>query len=109
RPPTPPPFPYTTLFRSDSAGPRVPVDGEVGDAAGVSPGAGEPRRGGIGALVRVGGLIWFNVRVAARILRSGGRAGAVVAVHDWMGAVAGILCRVLGRTPVVFHVHTCEH
>src|SRR5690606_23563382 len=95
--------------RRDSAGPRVPVDGEVGDAAGVSPRAGDPGRGGIGALVRVGGLIWFNVRVAARILRSGRRAGAVVAVHDWMGAVAGILCRVLGRTPVVFHVHTCEH
>ncbi|MFC6679590.1 glycosyltransferase family 4 protein [Nonomuraea ferruginea] len=55
-------------------------------------------------------MVVFNVRVAARILRGGGRrSGAVVAVHDWMGCIAGILCRVVGRMPVVFHVHTCEH
>ncbi|MDA0632104.1 glycosyltransferase family 4 protein, partial [Nonomuraea sp. MCN248] len=59
-------------------------------------------------LVRIAGLLAFNVRVAARVLR-GGRSGAVVAVHDWMGCLAGILCRLLGRMPVVFHVHTCEH
>jgi glycogen(starch) synthase len=60
-------------------------------------------------LRRIAGLITFNVRVAARILRAGGRSGAVVAVHDWMGCIAGILCRLAGRMPVVFHVHTCEH
>ncbi|MET8007977.1 glycosyltransferase family 4 protein [Nonomuraea glycinis] len=60
-------------------------------------------------LRRIAGLITFNVRVAARILRAGGRSGAVVAVHDWMGSIAGILCRLAGRMPVVFHVHTCEH
>ncbi|MCC5579027.1 glycosyltransferase family 4 protein [Microtetraspora sp. AC03309] len=62
-----------------------------------------------GPLVRIAGLLAFNVRVAARILRGGARSGAVVAVHDWMGCLAGILCRLLGRMPVVFHVHTCEH
>ncbi|GGP07181.1 glycosyltransferase family 4 protein [Nonomuraea glycinis] len=60
-------------------------------------------------LRRIAGLVAFNVRVAARILRAGGRSGAVVAVHDWMGCIAGILCRSAGRMPVVFHVHTCEH
>jgi glycogen(starch) synthase len=60
-------------------------------------------------LVRIAGLIAFNVRVAARILRAGGRSESVVAVHDWMGCIAGILCRLVGRMPVVFHVHTCEH
>jgi glycogen(starch) synthase len=60
-------------------------------------------------LARIAGLIVFNVRVAARILRAGaGRPGSVVVVHDWMGCLAGILCRVLGRAPVVFHVHSRE-
>ncbi|MDH2425629.1 glycosyltransferase family 4 protein [Sphaerisporangium sp. TRM90804] len=60
-------------------------------------------------VARVIGVLVFNVRVAARILRAGaGPSGSVVAVHDWMGCVAGILCRVLARTPVVFHVHTRE-
>ncbi|GAA1771689.1 Glycogen synthase [Nonomuraea coxensis DSM 45129] len=65
-------------------------------------------------LGRTAGLLVFNLRAAARILRSEagrsgpGRAGAVVAVHDWMSCPAGILCRVLGRLPVVFHVHTRE-
>jgi glycogen(starch) synthase len=57
----------------------------------------------------VAGLLAFNVVVAARILRAdAGRSGSVVAVHDWMGCLAGILCGVLGRRPVVFHVHTRE-
>ncbi|MEN3540486.1 glycosyltransferase family 4 protein [Microbispora sp. ZYX-F-249] len=65
-------------------------------------------------LGRTAGLLVFNLRAAVRILRaeadrSGpGRAGAAVAVHDWMGCPAGILCQVLGRMPVVFHVHTRE-
>ncbi|WP_182881216.1 glycosyltransferase family 4 protein [Microbispora sp. H10949] len=71
---------------------------------------------------RVAGLLVFNVRAAARILRAeaarrrpgprgerrSGEGRAVVAVHDWMGCVAGILCGALGRLPVVFHVHTRE-
>ncbi|RGA02632.1 hypothetical protein DI270_023320 [Microbispora triticiradicis] len=71
---------------------------------------------------RVAGLLVFNVRAAARILRAeaarrrpgprgerrSGEGCAVVAVHDWMGCVAGILCGALGRLPVVFHVHTRE-
>lgn len=68
---------------------------------------GRPRKA-VRPSVRIAGLIAFNVRVAARILRAG-RSGAVVAVHDWMGCIAGILCRSVGRLPVVFHVHTCEH
>ncbi|WP_432921086.1 glycosyltransferase family 4 protein [Microbispora sp. CA-135349] len=64
---------------------------------------------GVRRLLRVAGLLVFNVRAAARILRAeAGRTGAVVAVHDWMGCAAGIVCRVLGRLPVVFHVHTRE-
>lgn len=48
----------------------------------------------------------FNLEVTARILTSDrGRDGSVVAVHDWMGCVTGILCRVFGKT-VVFHVHS---
>ncbi|MEV4167799.1 glycosyltransferase family 4 protein [Nonomuraea sp. NPDC049709] len=73
-----------------------------------TPGTARPREA-VRPLVRIAGLIAFNVRVAARILRAGGRSGAVVAVHDWMGCIAGILCRLVGRMPVVFHVHTCEH
>jgi glycogen(starch) synthase len=61
------------------------------------------------APARIAALLAFNVRVAARILRGRARSGTVVAVHDWMGCLAGILCRLLGRVPVVFHVHTCEH
>jgi glycogen(starch) synthase len=60
-------------------------------------------------LIRIVGMLIFNVRVAAHILRAdAGRTGSVVAVHDWMGCVAGILCRLLGRVPVVFHIHTRE-
>ncbi|MEW9552805.1 glycosyltransferase family 4 protein [Nonomuraea sp. NPDC050783] len=66
--------------------------------------------------VRLAGLLAYNLRAAARILRArpsrergaGRAAGAVVAVHDWMGCPAGILCALLGRLPVVFHVHTRE-
>jgi glycosyltransferase involved in cell wall biosynthesis len=62
-----------------------------------------------GRLTRVAGLLGFNVRTAARILRADARrSGSVVAVHDWMGAPAGIACRLVGRRPVVFHVHTRE-
>ncbi|GII78390.1 hypothetical protein Sru01_33720 [Sphaerisporangium rufum] len=32
----------------------------------------------------------------------------MVAVHDWMACPAGLLCRLLGRRPVVFHVHSTE-
>ncbi|MCK2215001.1 glycosyltransferase family 4 protein [Actinomadura sp. ATCC 31491] len=115
------------------AGSGVPV--EVFGAAGPRRRPGTDRTGGVtlhrlrtagapGArvrpLVRIAGLLAFNVRVAARVLRAdragrsgrsgrADRSGAVVAVHDWMGCLAGILCRLLGRMPVVFHVHTCEH
>ncbi|MGC5009909.1 glycosyltransferase family 4 protein [Streptosporangium sp. DT93] len=90
---------------------RVRVPG--GDLAGNrAPGGG----GGVARMptavldvVRMIGILVFNVRVAARVIRTGaGRSGSVVVVHDWMGCVAGILCRVLARTPVVFHVHTRE-
>ena len=57
-------------------------------------------------LARIVGLVVFNLAVAVRILRTG--PCAVVAVHDWMGCLAGILCRVLGRRTVVFHVHSRE-
>lgn len=54
-------------------------------------------------------LLSFNIQAAMRILRAdAGRTGSVVAVHDWMGCVAGVLCGVLGRRRVVFHVHTNE-
>lgn len=75
---------------------------------------GSPLPAGVRRLARVAGLFAFNVRAAVRILRAEagrtgpGQAGAVVAVHDWMGCPAGILCRVFGRLPVVFHVHTRE-
>ncbi|MBG0818870.1 glycosyltransferase family 4 protein [Planomonospora sp. ID82291] len=65
-------------------------------------------------LARIAGLVAFNVRVAVRVLRAEARrpraerGGTVVAVHDWMGCLAGILCRLIGRLPVVFHVHTRE-
>ncbi|WP_433496521.1 glycosyltransferase family 4 protein [Sphaerimonospora sp. CA-214678] len=65
-------------------------------------------------LARTAGLLVFNLRAAVRILRAEAgrtraeRLGAVVAVHDWMGCPAGIVCGLLGRMPVVFHVHTRE-
>ncbi|GIH96952.1 glycosyltransferase family 4 protein [Planobispora siamensis] len=65
-------------------------------------------------VAKIAGLLAFNVRVAGRILRAeagrsrADRRGTVVAVHDWMGSPAGIVCRLLGRLPVVFHVHTRE-
>ncbi|MEU8198359.1 glycosyltransferase family 4 protein [Microbispora amethystogenes] len=86
----------------------------IGDGSRVPPALRRP--------IRVAGLLVFNVRAAARILRTevarrrpgpsgrkrSGEGCAVVAVHDWMGCVAGILCGALGRLPVVFHVHTRE-
>ncbi|WP_182873626.1 glycosyltransferase family 4 protein [Microbispora sp. H10670] len=91
-----------------------------------TPGYGIDARSPVPAVLRrparVAGLLVFNVRAAARILRAeaarrrpgprgerrSGEGRAVVAVHDWMGCVAGILCGALGRLPVVFHVHTRE-
>ncbi|GIH65011.1 glycosyltransferase family 4 protein [Microbispora siamensis] len=93
--------------------PRTERRGDVTLHRLPTPGYG-PREGsvlppGVRRLVRVAGLLTFNVRAAARILGAeAGRTGAVVAVHDWMGCVAGILCHVLGRLPVAFHVHTRE-
>ncbi|MBO3747532.1 glycosyltransferase family 4 protein [Streptosporangiaceae bacterium NEAU-GS5] len=63
--------------------------------------------GGTTRLGRVTGMLAFNVRAAWHILRTS-RSGSVVAVHDWMGCLAGILCAAVGRRPVVFHVHTQE-
>ena len=78
-----------------------------GPASTASPAGTGP--GPVRQLARILGVLGFNVVVAARILRAdSGRSGSVVAVHDWMGCLAGILCRVLGRRPVVFHVHTRE-
>ncbi|GAA1709853.1 glycosyltransferase family 4 protein [Nonomuraea bangladeshensis] len=63
---------------------------------------------------RFAGILGYNLRVAARVLRAEppwarrGPDGPVVAVHDWMGCPAGILCALLGRLPMVFHVHTRE-
>lgn len=63
---------------------------------------------------RLAGLLVFNLRTAVRILRAETgrprrrRHSAVVAVHDWMACPAGIVCGLLGRMPVVFHVHTRE-
>lgn len=48
----------------------------------------------------------YSARAAYRVLTDR-TPGAVVAVHDWMGAPAGIACRLAGR-PVVFHVHSTE-
>jgi glycogen synthase len=48
----------------------------------------------------------YTARSTARILASP-RRGAVVAVHDWMGCLTGLACRLAGR-PVVFHVHNRE-
>jgi glycosyltransferase involved in cell wall biosynthesis/CTP:molybdopterin cytidylyltransferase MocA/O-antigen/teichoic acid export membrane protein len=51
----------------------------------------------------------FNARVTYRILAADRRRrGSVVAVHDWMGCLAGIACRVFAGIPVVFHVHSNE-
>jgi len=86
---------------------RLRTSGQTVSAPGTGRRPRMPRA--VRPLVRIAGLLAFNVRVAARILRGGARSGAVVAVHDWMGCLAGILCRLLGRMPVVFHVHTCEH
>jgi glycogen(starch) synthase len=86
---------------------RLPTAGR-----GHAPGSRTSRA--VWLLARSAGMVVFNLRVASRILRTEAtrsedkRSEAVVAVHDWMGCLAGILCRVLGRLPVVFHVHTRE-
>lgn len=54
--------------------------------------------------------IAFGLRSAIRILRAENRAAdPVVVVHDWMGCLTGILCAILGRRRVVFHLHSAEH
>ncbi|MEU8175544.1 glycosyltransferase family 4 protein [Microbispora hainanensis] len=89
--------------------PRTERRGDVTLHRLPTPGYGRREGSGVRRLARIAGLLAFNVRAAARIMAAEtGRTGAVVAVHDWMGCVAGILCRVLGRLPVVFHVHTRE-
>ncbi|WP_328854177.1 glycosyltransferase family 4 protein [Microbispora hainanensis] len=89
--------------------PRTERRGDVTLHRLPTPGYGRREGSGVRRLARIAGLLAFNVRAAARIMAAeAGRTGAVVAVHDWMGCVAGILCRVLGRLPVVFHVHTRE-
>ncbi|WP_055479976.1 glycosyltransferase family 4 protein [Sphaerimonospora mesophila] len=77
--------------------------------------AGNPRLPrGLRLPARTAGLLVFNLRAAVRVLRAEAgrtraeRHGTVVAVHDWMGCPAGIVCGLLGRVPVVFHVHTRE-
>jgi glycogen synthase len=58
---------------------------------------------------RLAGLLAFNLVAAARILRADrGRVDAIVAVHDWMGCLAGVLCRMVGRRRLAFHVHSQE-
>jgi glycogen(starch) synthase len=91
-----------SMARSGS-GPRTVTQGAVTLHRIRSLGAGADAR----PLARIVGVLAFNVVVTARILRTR-RAGSAVAVHDWMGCLAGILCRLLGRRPVVFHVHTRE-
>jgi glycogen synthase len=61
----------------------------------------------LGDLARVAGLALFTARTAARVLRAE-RTGAVLAVHDWTGVPTGLLCGLLGRLPVVFHLHREE-
>ncbi len=76
---------------------------------GASSGAGRAPRAVAVAAAAAGHLV-FGVRVAARILRSDrGTADPIVVVHDWMGCLAGVLCAVLGRRRVVFHLHSSEH
>lgn len=103
------------VFGTARYGPRRPArterDGNVVVHRIPVPGHGRARESrwpaAVHALARIAGLLAFNVWAVARILR-GGRAGAVVAVHDWMGCPAGLACRLLARMPVVFHVHTRE-
>ena len=83
------------------AGPRRERHGDV-TVHRLGP---RPARGGRG-LRLVARNLAYTARATARILR-GPRRGAVVAVHDWMGCLTGIACRLAGR-PVVFHVHNAE-
>lgn len=64
-----------------------------------------PDRAGRG-LRLVARNVSYSARATYRILR-GPRTGSVVAVHDWMGCLTGIVCRLAGR-PVVFHLHSHE-
>ncbi|MEW2619069.1 glycosyltransferase family 4 protein [Streptomyces sp. NPDC048106] len=52
-------------------------------------------------------LLHFNLTVFLALLRSRPRH-AVVAVHDWQSAPAGILAATLLRLPTVYHVHNTE-
>ncbi|HZB33826.1 MAG TPA: glycosyltransferase family 4 protein [Streptosporangiaceae bacterium] len=46
--------------------------------------------------------VWYARRLHAR------RRVDLVAVHDWMCAPAGLICAVLFRMPVCYHVHSAE-
>lgn len=53
----------------------------------------------------IGRNLLYSARATYAILRRPRRD--VVAVHDWMGCLTGIACRLAGRR-VVFHVHNTE-
>lgn len=70
---------------------------------------GRPRTGPDRPSARLVRLLVFNLVAAVRILRADReRAGSTVAVHDWMGCLTGLLCRLIGRRRLAFHVHSRE-
>lgn len=65
-------------------------------------------RGRATAMQRIGLVVdylAFNARAVARLATF--PRGTVVAVHDWMGAPAGLITGAMGRS-VTFHVHSTE-
>lgn len=51
----------------------------------------------------------YNLQAFLKILRlDWGRQDSLISIHDWMGCLAGILCRALLKKAVVYHVHSNE-
>ncbi|BCL12363.1 glycosyl transferase family 1 [Micromonospora sagamiensis] len=63
-------------------------------------------RSRLAMLIAVARLNLAGVRYARR-LRTRGKVD-LVAVHDWMCAPAGLVCALLFRMPVCYHVHSAE-
>lgn len=91
--------------------PRVPKNNEVGSVTIHHMHGLRIKTKGIvaGTVIQIFNLALFNMNAICHILwATRGRHDCAVAIHDWMACPSGILCRLLTRMPVIFHIHSFE-
>lgn len=54
-------------------------------------------------------FLWFNLQAYGTVRKLYRTQGVdIIAIHDWMNSIVGILCAITLPIPVVFHIHTTE-